>query len=416
VKVLIKKATIMCAQSQYHQQQKDILIANGIIEKIASNIPFEKKYKLVEGKNLFASTGWVDVFADFCDPGFEQKEDLETGMQSAQAGGYSDVLIMPNTLPTISNKGQVEYIKNQSKNKEVNVHVIGALSKNCEGATLAEMYDMQQSGAIAFSDGKKAIQQSGLLLKALQYVKSFDGIIIQMPIDESLTQHGLMNEGIVSTQLGMQGKMDVAEHLMIHRDIEICRYAESKLHITGVSTAKGIELIRKAKKEKINITCSVTPYHLLLTDDALQNYGSNYKVNPPLRTEKDRKALLDAVADGTIDCIATHHTPHEWDAKHVEFEYAKYGMMGLETTLHQLLSIPNSKIEMATWIELLTTNPRKIFGLAQKNIAINEEACITVFSTNETTNYTAATKKSKGINSPFLESELKGKVVWAISN
>jgi dihydroorotase len=410
VKVLIKKATILCAQSQYHLQQKDILIVNGMIDKIASSIPSDKKYTIIEAKNLYVSVGWVDVFADFADPGFEQKEDLKSGMQAAANGGYTDVMILPNTSPTISNKGQVEYIINQTKNNQVNIHVIGALSKNCEGTTLAEMYDMQQSGAIAFSDGKKAIQQSGLMLKALQYVKSFDGIIIQMPIDESLTKHGLMNEGIVSTQLGMQGKIDIAEHIMIHRDIELLRYTESKLHITGVSTAKGIDLIRKAKKDKLQITCSVTPYHLLLTDEALQNYDSNYKVNPPLRTDADRKALLEAVADGTIDCIATHHTPHEWDAKHVEFEYAQYGMIGLETTLHQLLSIPNSKIKIEKWVELLSTNPRKIFGLAPKNIAINEPACLTVFSTSETTNYTDATKKSKGINSPFLNSELKGKV------
>ena len=257
MKVVIKKDTILCAQSQYHLQQKDILIVNGIIEKIAANIPVDKKLKVIEGKNLHASIGWMDVFADFADPGFEYKEDLNSGMQVAAAGGYTDVMLMPNTQPTISSKGQVEYIINQTKNKAVQVHVIGAISKNCEGTTLAEMYDMQASGAIAFSDGKKSIQQSGLLLKALQYVKSFNGTIIQQPIDESLTQHGLMNEGVISTQLGMQGKIDVAEYLMIHRDIELLRYTESKLHITGVSTAKGIDLIRKAKKEKLNIIDTV---------------------------------------------------------------------------------------------------------------------------------------------------------------
>ena len=416
MKVVIKKATIMCAQSQYHLQQKDILIVNGIIEKIAANIPVDKKLKVIEGKNLHASIGWMDVFADFADPGFEYKEDLNSGMQAAAAGGYTDVMLMPNTQPTISSKGQVEYIINQTKNKAVQVHVIGAISKNCEGTTLAEMYDMQASGAIAFSDGKKSIQQSGLLLKALQYVKSFNGTIIQQPIDESLTQHGLMNEGVISTQLGMQGKIDVAEYLVIHRDIELLRYTESKLHITGVSTAKGIDLIRKAKKEKLNITCSVSAYHLLLTDEALTKYESTYKVNPPLRTDKDRKALLEAVADGTIDCIASHHTPHEWDAKHVEFAYAQYGMMTLETTLHQLLSIPNSKISIAQWITLLTNNPRKIFGLAEKNIAVNEAACLTIFSTLETNNYTDTNKKSKGINSPFLNSTLQGKIIATINN
>jgi dihydroorotase len=411
MKVLIKKATILCADSPYHLLQKDILITNGVIEKIASNIVADKKYSIISGKDIFVSNGWVDVFADFADPGFEHKETLQSGMEAALAGGYSDVMILPNTQPTISNKSSVEYVLHQTKNNAVCVHVIGAVSKQIEGTHLAEMIDMHHSGAVAFSDGKLPIQNSGLLLKALQYVKKFDGTIIQMPIDDALTKHGLMNEGVMSTQLGMQGKMDMAEHLMVHRDIELLRYTNSKLHISGVSTAKGIDCIKQAKKEKLNITCSVTPYHLLYTENELHDYNSNYKVNPPLRTEADRKALLAAVADGTIDCIATHHTPHEWDAKHIEFEYAKYGMMGLETTLPQLLSIPNSKIKIEKWIELLTTNPRKIFGLAPQTIAVNSDACLTVFSTSETMDYNDKTKKSKGTNSPLLGQTLTGKII-----
>jgi dihydroorotase len=416
VKVLIKKATILCKQSKFHLQQKDILIVNGIIQKISNNIIAEKKYTVIESTDLYISIGWMDTFADFADPGFEHKETIESGINAAVAGGYTDVLLIPNTQPTISNKTQVEYLLNKAKNNIAKVHVIGAISKNIEGESLAEMYDMHNSGAVAFSDGLHAIQSAGLLLKALQYVKSFDGVIIQQPIDKSLTKNGLMHEGLWSTKLGMPGMMDIAEHIIIQRDIEILKYTESKLHITGVSTAKGIDLIRKAKKEKLNITCGVTPYHLLLSENELVNYNSNYKVNPPLRSNADKKALLQAVADGTIDCIASHHNPQDWDAKNVEFEYATFGMMSLETTLHQLLSISNSTIEISTWIDLLTNNPRKIFGLPLQNIAEKIEANITVFSIKNTTSFTSESKKSKAINSPFLNTTLQGKVLATIHN
>ncbi len=264
--ILIKKATVLSPDSKYHLKRKDILIKNGIIEKIADSIN-EKAKVIIDKKNMYVSAGWVDVFSDFCDPGFEHRETLESGVQVAAAGGYTDAFVIPNTNPPTANKTAVEYIKHETG--LVNLHPIGSVSKNIEGKDLAEMYDMKLAGAIAFSDGRKTIQNSGLLLKALQYVKTFDGIIIEIPEDKEITKNGLMNEGVVSTQIGLQAKASIAEDIHTYRNIELLRYTQSKIHLTGISTKKSIDLIRQAKKQKLNITCSVSPYHLLYSDQML---------------------------------------------------------------------------------------------------------------------------------------------------
>lgn len=412
MQLLLKKVTILSPTSKYHLKKKDILIKNGIIEKIADSIT-EKVKDTIDEKNLFVSIGFMDVFADFGEPGFEHNETIQTGIKAALAGGYTDVCLVPNTNPIIQNRTTVESI--QSKSNIVNLHPLGAISKNTDGKDLAEMYDMKQGGAIAFSDGKKTIQDAGLLLKALQYIKTFDGVIIEIPENSSISNHGLMHEGIVSTQLGMPGKPAIAEYIAIQQSLELVSYTNSKIHFTGVSTKKSIELIKQAKKQGLQVTCSVTPYHLLFTDSDLETYNSLYKVNPPLRTDDDRKALLKAVEDGLVDCIASHHFPQDWDAKTKEFEYAKNGMITLQTMLPSLLKA-SSKISLEKWISILTEKPREIFSINIPTIEEKQTACLTVFNPTEKWNYNSKNNESLSANSPLLNEELIGKIKCVINN
>jgi dihydroorotase len=404
---LIKKVNIVSPESPYHGKQKDILIKQGIIEKIGNNLS-DSSAKIIEGESLYVSVGWMDIFAHFCDPGEEYKEDLESGIKVASAGGFTDICILPNTLPIVDGKAKIEYIK-QNKGI-VSLHPIGAVSKGILGKDLAEMYDMKHSGAIAFSDGLKPIQSTGLLLKALQYVKAFEGLIIQIPEDESIAKNGLINESVLSTELGMQGKPDIAESLLISRDIELAQYTNSHIHFTGISCKKSVELIRQAKKQGIQVSCSVSPYHLLFTEENLSSYNSIFKVNPPLRGSDDRKALLKGVEDGTIDCIASHHQPQDWDAKQCEFEYAKPGMITLQTMLPMLLQASN-KIPLERWIEMLTIAPRKIFKVHNTQIIEKEKASLCVFATTRKWTFDESTNLSKSNNSPFWQQNLIGKVI-----
>lgn len=414
MKVLIKQATIVSAVSPFNGQTKDILISGGLIISIADHIT-ENADHVIQQDGLHVSVGWFDSFAHFCDPGFEHRETLETGTRAAAAGGFTDVMIVPNTNPVLHTKSQVEYIIQKSSLPGVRVHPIGAVTKNADGKELAEMYDMANSGAIAFSDGLNAIQDGGLLLKALQYVKTIDGTIIQIPEDKSIGNTGLMNEGIISTQLGLPGKPAMAEELMVARDIKLTRYAESKLHFTGISSAKSLEYINRAKAAGINITCAVTPYHLFFCDEDLQQYDTNLKVNPPLRTHADMLALRKGLLDGTVDCIASHHIPQNYDNKICEFEYAKNGMIGLESLFGVVWPMVNGQWSIVQFVERLTVSPRKIFGLPVPEIKEGVTATLTLF--NPAAEYIFAEKniQSKSKNSPFTGRHLKGKVIGIIN-
>lgn len=412
MKLLIKQALVVDPNSPYNNKKVDLLIEDGILTKIGK-VDASNADKTITSAGLCISPGWVDSFSHFTDPGYEHKETLDSGAAAASRGGFTDVLIVPNTNPVLHNKASVEYILHKSQSLPATIHPIGAITQQTEGKELAEMYDMFENGAVAFSDGLRCIQSAGLLIKALQYVKAIDAVVIQVPDDYSINPSGLINEGITSTQLGLPGKPAIAEELMVARDLALCNYANSKLHLTGISTANSLQLIQSAKKEEVSVSCSITPYHLFFSDEDLANYNTNLKVNPPLRSKADRDALRNAVKLGHVDCIASHHLPHESDSKIVEFEHAQYGMIGLETAY----AVTNTAVENLTplrTVELFSINPRKIFGLETPTIDINQKICFTLF--DPTIEWTPQKQdlKSRSANSPFLGKKLQGKVIGTL--
>ncbi len=425
MQVHIRQAKITDTGSEFHNKIVDIIIKDGIISKVAlsakktgeSTVEVDKKkvYTAPKGHGpILVSRGWVDIMADYAEPGHEHKETINTGLAAAAAGGFTDVFLVPNTEPAVSTKSIVEFLLKKAAGNIVNLHPLGSISQNIEGKNLAEMMDMQAHGAIAFTDGWKPVQTSNLMLKALEYVKAFNGTLIQVPQDESIASTGLMHEGKVSTHLGMAGVPAEAETIIIYRDLQLLKYTGSRLHFTGVSTAAGVDMIRKAKREKLNVTCSVTPYHLALTDEALVGYDSMYKVSPPLRTEKDRQALIKGLKDGTIDCIASHHRPQDWDAKVKEFEYAAYGMNIQELAFNITLEGVTDKVELERIVDAFANKPREIFGMNSASIAKGSTANLSLFSTKG--KVVLNDMKSASANNPFIGKELSGKVVGVVNN
>lgn len=411
--ILVRKALIIDPNSPHNNSVKDIFIQDGLIQMIEENLSLNAD-TIIEQENLIVSPGWIDLFSNFCDPGDEHKETLESGANAAAAGGYTKVCVIPNTNPVVDSKAQVEYVVQKSKELPVDIFPLGAVSKACSGKELAEMYDMKNAGAVAFSDGIYPVQSSGLLLKALQYVKAFDGILIQVPTDKNLSSNGLMNEGIASTQLGLPGIPALAEELLIKRDIDLVRYTESKIHFTGVSTAKSIELIRQAKSDGLNVSCSVTPYHLTFSEEDLVSYDTNLKVSPPLRTKADVEALRNAVINGDVDCIATHHFPQHWDNKVVEFEYAKDGMIGLESAF----ALVNTAIPQLTAdqiVKLFCLNCIKMLQVTSSPIDEKAPAELTLFTRNAAFRFENNNIKSKSSNTPVFGMHLSGKVIGIIN-
>jgi len=409
MKILVRKALIKDKNSSHNNTVKDILISEGVIAEISPSIE-TKADKVIEAEGKNISTGWVDVFTIGTDPGYEFKDDLQTLANAASSGGFTHVFCSPNTKPIVQSKTGVEYIVSKSKHLPCFIHPIGAVTKNTEGKELTEMYDMHASGAIGFGDGTKSIQSAGLLIKALQYVTAFDGVVIQIPDDQSVAPHGQMNEGIISTQIGLPGKPALAEEIMIARDIELARYTKSKIHITGISLATSVEAIKNAKKDGVNVSCSVSLHHLIFTENDLVGYNTHLKVNPPLRSENDRKALLKGIKDGTIDCITTHHAAQHKDAKICEFEYAGYGTLGLEAAFGVLgtTGLTNDEI-----LACLCYNPREIFKIPSA-IEIGNQADLTIFDCDETGVFDASKIKSKSNNSAYLGKNYKGKVFSTI--
>lgn len=412
--ILIKSAKIVQPGSVHHGKAMDVLIENGTITNIAASIRTEKNVKIIEQKNLHISAGWMDMQASFCDPGFEYKEDLTSGIRAAAAGGFTDVAVVPSTNPPIHSKSQVLYIKNNTADAIVGVHPIGTLSHKQEGVDLSEMYDMKQAGAVAFSDDKKVVDNAGLLTRALLYIQNFDGTIITHCNEKTISNGGKMNEGIISTRLGLEGMPALAEELMVMRNIFIAEYTNAPIHIATISTKKSVELIRDAKSKGLKVTASVAAYNITLDDSVLEGFDSNYKLDPPLRTKADVEALHQALTDGTIDVITSDHRPQDIESKEVEFAHAAKGMIGLETAFG-LINTHKGKMKLETIIQALTKAPRNVLKLKHPLIAKGEQACITLFDPSLEWKFEQKDIQSKSRNTPFINAQLKGKVIGIIN-
>lgn len=409
---LLKSATILDASSPYHKQQKDILITNGFIEKIANSIPSKEEYDIVSHSNLHVSNGWFDSSVSFGEPGYEERETIQNGLLTAAKSGFTAVAITCNSNPIIDSKSDVEFLINKGISSNIDIYPIAALSQGSKGNEMAELYDMQQSGAIAFGDYNKPISNDNLLKVALQYAQNFDGLILSFPKNHSIAGEGIVNEGVNSTLLGLKGAPALAEHLQIARDLFLLEYTGGKLHIPTISTAKSVQLIKDAKKKGLQVSCSVTPHHLVLTDDELSGFDSNAKINPPLRTTSDTKALIKGLKDGTIDMITSDHNPIDIENKKLEFSLALDGTIGLES----LFGAVNSVLDTETLVEKLTTGPKKVFGLEMTTIKKGAKANITLFDPEESYTFSEDHVLSTSKNSAFIGKELKGKVFGIYTN
>ncbi len=409
--LLIKSAKIIDPNSSFNHKIVDILIEKGVISKIVFGIEADVEVFDAEGKCI--SPGFFDLNCNIGELGLETKEDLYTGTMAASAGGFTGLALMPNTQPPVHSKAEVEYLINRAKKNLVDVYPLGAISYKREGKDLAEMYDMYLSGAKAFTDGNKPVQDAGLMERALLYAQGFDALIFSYPEDTAIAGKAKVNEGEISTLLGMKGIPSLAEELMIARDLYLAEYTASRIHFTTISTTRSVELIREAKRKGLEVTCDVAAHHLVLTDEALTGFDSLYKVKPPLRTSDDVDALVAGLKDGTIDAITSQHTPQEIEFKAVEFEVAEYGIIGLQTAFSLALK---SGLDIDLIIQKMSVNPRKILNLDVPVIKEGQEANFVLFDVDAEWEYNKSNNKSKSNNSPFIGQHLKGKVLLTCNN
>ncbi|SDW37536.1 dihydroorotase [Flavobacterium degerlachei] len=405
MKVIIREAKIIDSTSPFHNKTVDILIVDGLIEKIGDSIPNTENIEEVKRYNLHLSQGWFDSSVSLGEPGFEERETITNGLNVAARSGFTAIALQPNSFPIIDNQSQVNFVQNKANGSATQLYPIGALTKGSEGNDMAELFDMKKVGAIAFGDYNKSQPNANLLKIALQYVQDFDGLVIAFPQDEKIKGSGVVNEGIVSTGLGLKGIPNLAEELQISRNLFLLEYTGGKLHIPTVSTAKSVQLIKEAKAKGLNVSCSVAVHHLVMTDEKLEGFDTRFKVSPPLRTELDRKALLTGILDNTIDMITSDHNPMDIEHKKMEFDTAKNGTIGLESAYGALMTVlPLEKV-----IEKLTSG-KTVFGIESQSIKEGAPANITLFNPEGNSVFTKSSILSKSKNSAFLGMETKGQV------
>ena len=411
MKILLKNAIVLNPHSPFHSSQQDILIESGVITQIAKDITGDKKTQKYSFDNLHVSIGWFDPGVSFGEPGYEERETLTNGIEVAAKSGFTKIILNSNTHPIPDTSSHIGYLVKSSEGSTTKVYPMGALSVGSNGEQIASLYDMHIKGAIAFSDHKNAIKKANLLKIALQYAQSFEGIIISYPQHDELVGKGVMHEGITSTKIGLKGIPSMAESIQIARDLEILKYTGGKLHLPNISTATGLDLIIKAKKQGLNLSCSVGLPHLIFDDSELENFDSNFKIFPPIRTKEDQQALRSGLLEGSIDMISSMHEPMNIEFKKLEFENATAGSLGLESCFGALNKVfPLDKV-----LSFLTRGV-KSFGIEVPTIAVGEPADLALFDPEKLYYHSEEELKSTSKNSAYIGIELQGKVLGSINN
>ena len=413
--LVLKNGTII---DPHHKKtiHGDVWIKDGTIAGVG-RFKAPKSSETVDCSGKVITHGFCDLHVHFREPGREDKETLQTGSLAAMAGGFTRVCVMPNTNPPLDSPESINFIREKAENCPIHIHPIGAVTKSQDGNDLTEMGLMHQEGAVAFSDDGLPIQDGAMMRIALEYATLVDVPIINHAEDVCLRAEGVMHEGRISTHLGLPGNPDLAESAMVHRDLELAEFTGARLHVPHVSSAKAVHHIREMKQKNKNVTAEVTPHHLFFNDDALTSFNTHLKVAPPIRTEEDRRTLIQAVKEGTIDCIATDHAPHTIEDKETTFDLASFGMIGLEScfgAVHKVL-MDQEGLQLEDVIALLTAKPRAIMGFDPDLFTLGRAAEINVIDADKEWTFEREHVRSRSINSPFYGEPLKGKVELTIS-
>jgi dihydroorotase len=411
--ILLKNIKIQDTNSPFHGQRKNIWIREARIHSISDEIPTISDTQIIDCQNFSVSVGWFDMRCSIPEPGYEHKETFLTASRAATKGGFTDLAVLPNTQPPLQSKEAIHYVRSRSLELPQNLHLIAAASKDLAGTDMSEMLDLQQAGAIAFSDGLKSISSVGLKINLLQYLQFCNCLLMDLPEEKTLSKHGVMHEGISSTRLGMKGIPSMSEKMAIRRDLDLLEYTGGKIHFSTISTAESVELIREAKAKGLKISCDVAAHQLAFTDEDLADFDTYLKVNPPFRTEKDIEALRAGLLDGTIDAIVSAHCPQDTESKQLEFDLAEFGIIGLETAFAVARTFSGLPID--TLIQKITSEPRKILNLPIPSVSEGETACLTVFDPDRVWTFSVSDIASLSRNTPFVGKQLKGKALGIVN-
>lgn len=413
MKILLQNPLILDKRSDWHRKRKNVLIQGGKILEIG-NKSFQAD-RIIEAEGMILSPGWFDLGAYMGDPGLEHREDITSLSKAAQAGGFTEVAVLPNANPAIQTKNDIAYLTRKNDSRLVQIHAIASVTRSNKGEEMTEMIDLHEGGAIAFSDGLKSLHHTDIFLKTLQYLKKFDGLLIDHAHDHWLDLFGQMNEGPASASLGLKGMPELSEEVAASRNLRLLGYSRSRLHLFHISSPGVADLVRSAVKKGLNVTCDVTAYQMLADDSLLSDFNTNYKVSPPLREKSSNEKLLRALKDGTISIISSGHRPVDDESKVVEFDQAEPGIINLQTFASQLVQL-SEEIAWADLLEKVTVNPRQLLKLELPVIDAGARANLTLLDPLRKWVLTSENNESKSSNSPWLGSELKGKVVAVFNN